>query len=107
MHRDLRLAILREFDISVRPGNVSLCHNLSKEHTGYSRSETDSQIHQALDASGPHTCKYIRKNGFACAQNCGVEASATLVMQYPQSRNKEQNGAPGNEESKRITISIG
>ena len=45
-------------------GGYSLCHEYSKEYRGYSKSETDDKIHHALDTTNPHTCRYIRENGF-------------------------------------------
>ena len=39
------------------PGGFSLCHEFSRGHPGYSEEETTRKIHQALDASGPHTCE--------------------------------------------------
>jgi P4 family phage/plasmid primase-like protien len=38
-----------------------LAHEYSRGHDGYSPSETDAKIGQALEASGPRTCKNINK----------------------------------------------
>jgi hypothetical protein len=85
--------------VCVRPGGYSLCHELSKGYPEYSQSETDAKIHHALDGPGPHTCEYIRRNGFDCEQDCGVKAPAGLINlgQY------KQNGDP--ENVKRIKVS--
>jgi putative DNA primase/helicase len=37
----------------------ALCHEMSQGHKGYSREETEVKINQALDSSGPRTCKNI------------------------------------------------
>ena len=66
--------------ICVRPGGYSLCHEISKGYPGYSVAETDSKIHQSLDSSGPHTCEYIRKNGFKCEGECRVKSPAALLF---------------------------
>jgi hypothetical protein len=66
---------------NIRPGGYSLCHDLSKGYPGYSRQETDAKIHQAWDASGPHTCEHIKKNGFDCKKECGVKSPAGLAYQ--------------------------
>jgi hypothetical protein len=91
--------------ISIRPGGVTLAHELSKEHPDYTSAETDNKILQALDASGPHTCRYINSNGFDCGNDCGVKAPAALVLLYP-SKKENKNGEP-DEERHRIEISIG
>lgn len=75
--------------VCVRPGGYSLCHELSREHPGYNQSETDTKIHQAMDASGPHTCAYIRQNGFKCSRDCGVKAPAGLLF---NSTNRQGTG---------------
>lgn len=65
--------------VSVRPGGYSLCHEFSREHAQYTREETDYKIHQALDATAPHTCEYIKNNGFSCDEKCGVKAPVALM----------------------------
>ena len=89
--------------ICVRPGGVTLCHELSRGHEKYSRSETDVKILQALDASGPHTCAYINSHGFKCEMKCGVKAPAALLF---NGRNY-QTGDPVNDEQQLIRISFG
>jgi putative DNA primase/helicase len=79
-------------------GGYSLSHEYSRRYPRYSRSETDHKIHQALDASNPHTCRYIGENGFECMRDCGVKSPAALAY-----KRKEFNGDAG----KRIRISIG
>jgi len=87
--------------ISIRPGGVSFCHQLSRNYPEYSRAETDSKILQALDSSAPHTCNHIKSNGFKCQKDCGVKAPASFIYQ-------KGNGDPTNETpKKRIEISIG
>jgi hypothetical protein len=77
--------------LCVRPGAYTFCHEISKGHPGYNRGETDSKIFHALDASGPHTCAYIRDNGFTCPGECKVKAPAGLLFV------KKTNGDPNNE----------
>ena len=66
--------------VSVRPGGYSLCHELSRSYPKYSREETDFKIHQAMDRTLPHTCDYIKNNGFSCKRECGVKAPAGLIF---------------------------
>ena len=66
--------------ICVRPGGFSLCHQLSKGHPKYNKRETDLKIHQALDASSPHTCDYIKSNGYKCTRKCSVKSPAGLLL---------------------------
>ena len=65
--------------VCIRPGGYSIAHMLSMGHPGYDRSETDYKIHHALDAAAPHTCEYIKSNGFECGKKCGVKAPAALL----------------------------
>lgn len=77
--------------VCVRPGGYSLCHELSRGYPNYSQSETDAKIHQAMDASGPHTCAYIRQNGFKCRRKCDVKSPAGLfyvLSEYEKSINQ-------------------
>ena len=67
--------------VSVRPGGYSLCHEFSGEHKNYTPEETDYKIHQAMDATAPHTCQYIIKSGFRCDEGCKVKAPAALIFQ--------------------------
>lgn len=63
----------------VSPGGPDLVHELSRRYPGYSKKETDQKILHALNSSGPHTCKYIRVNGYKCCQNCGVKSPINLL----------------------------
>jgi putative DNA primase/helicase len=66
---------------SVRPGGVSLCHDLSKGHPGYSPEETNQKILHALEESRPISCAKIRERGFACKKSCGVTSPTGLVFE--------------------------
>jgi len=66
--------------ICVRPGGYSFCHHLSRGYPGYSKKETDLKILQALDASAPHTCTFIRSKGFSCGKSCNVKSPAGLLL---------------------------
>jgi len=65
---------------SVRPGGVSLCHQLSKGHPGYSQKECDAKILHALEESRPISCAKIRERGFKCNRKCSVTSPAGLVF---------------------------
>lgn len=64
---------------AIRPGGYSLCHELSKKYPDYSRSETDAKIHHVMDSSRPHTCAFIRKQGFKCDRDCSVRSPIGLI----------------------------
>jgi hypothetical protein len=64
----------------IRPGGVSLCHELSRGYPKYSRRETDAKILHALDSSPPITCEEIRKRGFDCLKACDVSSPAGLIF---------------------------
>lgn len=66
--------------ITLRPGGVSWSHKASKGHPGYSKKECDRKILQALDRSGPHTCRFIKANGYDCGKDCGVKSPAGLMF---------------------------
>jgi RepB DNA-primase N-terminal domain len=83
--------------ICIRPGGVSLCHELSKKYPKYTIAETNQKILKALDSSGPHTCGFIKQNGYKCRKACHVKAPAGLTY--------KNSGDPNNEQRKRITIS--
>ncbi len=85
--------------VSVRPGGYSLCHMFSKGHPKYKPDETDRKVHQALDAAAPHTCAFIKKNGFKCPTDCKVKSPVGLIY-------KNLNGVP-NDVPKRAGVSFG
>jgi hypothetical protein len=89
---------------SVRPGGYSLCHEFSKGHPKYTKKETDEKIHQALDASGPHTCEYLKNNGFKCDKTCNLKSPVALLFIHLNNQNGDRKNV---EEKKRIKISIG
>jgi hypothetical protein len=66
---------------AVRPGGVGLCHRFSRPYPGYCRKETESKILQAIDASSPHSCQYIRRLGFElCPGDCPVNTSPVAII---------------------------
>lgn len=85
--------------VCVRPGGYSLCHEVSRGYPDYNQSETDAKIHQAMDASGPHTCAHIQQNGFKCNRDCGVKSPAGLLF--------NKTGVPQDVKQSRIKVSIG
>jgi P4 family phage/plasmid primase-like protien len=58
-----------------------LSHNLSKNHPNYSPQETDEKIEQALEASGPRTCKNINFTWGKCkaCKNYNLIKSPILI----------------------------
>ena len=74
--------------ICIRPGGYSMVHELSKGYPGYSRIETDSKIHHAIDNSSPHTCRYIKENGFDCGMDCCVKSPAVLLIKSKEFKAK-------------------
>jgi len=75
--------------VCLRPGGYSMAHELSRGYPQYTRQETDEKLHHALDGPGPHTCTYIRDNGFKCPKVCSVMAPAGLW-------GNNRNGEPEN-----------
>ncbi|MGA2026261.1 MAG: primase-helicase family protein, partial [Syntrophobacteraceae bacterium] len=65
--------------VSIRPGGPDLCHQYSKGHPKYSRKETEAKIRHAFNDAGPHTCRFIKQNGFDCGKDCKVKAPAALL----------------------------
>ncbi|MGI6386330.1 MAG: DUF3987 domain-containing protein [Desulfomonilia bacterium] len=63
----------------VSPGGPDLVHELSRRYPGYSKKETDQKILHALNSAGPHTCKYIRVNGYKYCTDCGVKTPIKLL----------------------------
>lgn len=56
---------------------AQLCHEVSRGHPGYRKQETDAKILHAMDCP-PHTCQYIRDNGFKCSKTCSAKSPAGL-----------------------------
>ena len=65
-----------------RSNGPRLCHRFSERHPGYSQEETDRKILMALNGSPPHTCDYVKANGFACKKDCGVKSPIGLFNSY-------------------------
>jgi len=64
---------------TIRPGGPDLCHEYSKGHPKYSRKETEGKIRHALNDTGPHTCAFIKRNGFLCGRDCGVKSPIAIL----------------------------
>jgi P4 family phage/plasmid primase-like protien len=62
------------------PNGRSLAHDFSREHRGYSFDETESKIDQALQASGPRTCKSINNLWGKCATCPNFEKVNSPIM---------------------------
>jgi hypothetical protein len=60
-------------------GGDETVHEYSKGYPTYSPGETDLKIAHALRDTGPHTCYYIKENGFECSRTCGVKSPAGLA----------------------------
>lgn len=59
----------------ISPGGISLAHRFSDRHPKYSPQETNRKILHALDAAGPHTCQYIRRQRFRGCDQCGHDST--------------------------------
>jgi len=64
----------------VSPGGVSLCHLFSEGHPKYSHQETTAKILKALDAAGPHTCRFIKANGFSDCGACSAKTPYSKIL---------------------------
>jgi len=62
----------------LNPNGRDLCHEYSKGHLEYSYDETEEKMNRALIEAGPHTCEYIKKNGYDCGKDCGVKSPIVL-----------------------------
>lgn len=68
-------------------------HKISKGHPSYSANETDLKIEQALNASGPRTCKSISNFSPHCAK-CPFfkNASSPILIRNPDAIKTEHTG---------------
>lgn len=62
------------------PGGVTLCHEFSRNHPGYSVDSCAAKILHALDAAGPHSCSFIKRHGFEDCRNCRAKSPLGLVL---------------------------
>jgi len=76
--------------ICIRPMGRTLVHNYSRGYPDYSPKETDQKILHALDAPGPHTCRYIQQHGFRSCPSCGVKAPIGRINQGSFNKWQEQ-----------------
>lgn len=59
----------------LEPDGRELCHELSREYSGYTDEETDLKVDRALQNAKPHTCDTINeKLDFKCSQRCKNKA---------------------------------
>ncbi|MDZ7760031.1 MAG: hypothetical protein U5L00_07240 [Desulfovermiculus sp.] len=66
---------------ALRPGGYELCHQVSEGYPNYSRTETDAKIQHVMNTTRPHTCRFIKENGFVCNRQCNVTSPIVLVNQ--------------------------
>jgi len=59
-------------------------HQLSSGHPGYSVEETDKKIDQALNASGPRTCDYIKNMWDGCPKCPNFGKVSSPIMLAPK-----------------------
>ena len=70
-------------------GGPKLCHMFSnRDARRYSNAETEKQILEALDRSKPHTCNYIKENGYNCTKDCGVTSPIVLAKRLLNNNSK-------------------
>lgn len=75
-------------NLAVFEGGVEKIHKFSRPYPRYTWAETERKISHALEATGPHQCHTIRKEGFNCIKDCGVRSPAGLGYRT----NNTQNG---------------
>lgn len=78
----------------VSPGGPSLCQEYSKGHPGYDEREVNEKILQAQDNSGPHTCDYIKDQGFDCGKDCGVKAPIVRIQREERTEARDVDEEP-------------
>lgn len=66
-------------------------HQLSRGHRGYSSSETDTKIEQALLASGPRTCDGIAGLWHGCAKCPNFQKVTSPIMIAPENAIRTEN----------------
>jgi putative DNA primase/helicase len=79
--------------ISIRPGGYSLCHEFSKGYPKYTKEETNTKIMHALDSSKPHTCSFIKENGYDCGKECPTKSPAGLLFSQYYHDGDQGNGS--------------
>ena len=68
-------------NISRLPNDIHLCHAFSERHPGYTERGLNEKFIHAKKDTEPHTCRYIRENGFdGCpSEGCGVTSPIVAV----------------------------
>jgi len=70
-------------------GGREIAHRWSAPYPQYSAEETDAKVSRGLEASGPHTCAYIRDQlGFAECQTCPEKVTAPILLGRPEAAGK-------------------
>ena len=75
------------------PGGYDLCHEFSRNHPKYSYQEAEEKIRHALNDTKPHTCQYIKENGFNCGKDCGVKSPIVLTHKFVKEQPRELDKA--------------
>ena len=65
-------------NLAVFDGGAEKIHEFSNSYPTYTWAETEAKIEHALRDTKPHTCEYIREEGFRCSKNCEVRSPAGL-----------------------------
>lgn len=60
------------------PGGIELIHELSRPYPKYRKKETEKKILEALNSTGPITCRKIKEH-WDCQSSCKAKAPAALV----------------------------
>lgn len=68
-----------------------LSHDISKGHPAYNAQETELKIDQALNASGPRTCKSISNLWGGC-QKCPLKVASPIMIRSPDEIKTERTG---------------
>ena len=77
----------------VSPDGQDLCHEFSKNYQKYSWGETEEKIKHALNDTGPHTCQYIKENGYDCGKDCGVKSPIVLALKHANGSSAQGNAS--------------
>jgi len=60
--------------VAIRPGGISLCHRYSKGHPKYTPAETEKKALHAIESTKPHSCEFIKANGFDQCGRCSEKS---------------------------------
>lgn len=76
------------------PEGKKISHQMSKGHPGYNYDETETKIAQAVESSGPRTCKDIENRGFKCVgcKHYKTGIKSPILIEGPNHIKTEKSG---------------